>query len=174
MASRMRFPERPLLFRLGAGLLRHFEEVVGAAALIVVVLAVCWGVVTRYITAQPATWAGEVAAIAFAWLVFIGAGAALKRNMHVSIDMLVLALPERVQSVLTRLIDAFVLAFLAYALFLSAEFTVEAWDNPSSVLRVPMSVVYAGVAIGFASLLLRYVQAALPRYRPRRAGEARP
>ena len=35
----------------------QFEEIVACVALVVVVLAVSWGVLTRYITAQPAAWA---------------------------------------------------------------------------------------------------------------------
>ena len=44
----------------------QFEEIVACIALAAVVLAVTWGVVTRYITAQPAAWASEVATLAFA------------------------------------------------------------------------------------------------------------
>ena len=40
--------------------------VVAAVALAAVVLAVSWGVITRYVTAQPAAWASEVATLAFA------------------------------------------------------------------------------------------------------------
>ena len=73
--------------------LRHFEEAVSGLALVVIVGATCWGVLTRYITSQPAAWASEVAGIAFAWLVFVGAAAGFKYGMHVTIDMLVALLP---------------------------------------------------------------------------------
>jgi TRAP-type C4-dicarboxylate transport system permease small subunit len=151
--------------RLRASCLANFEEIVAGAALIIVVLAVCWGVITRYITAQPATWAGEVAAIAFAWSIFIGSSAALKRGMHVSIDMLVIVLPPPARRVVTIVGDVIVLIFLAIGLGLAIEFTAEAWDNPSSVLRIPMSTIYLSVVVGFASLLLRYAQMALARLR---------
>ena len=44
--------------------LRHPDEAIAVLALLVTVLSVTWGVVTRYVTAQPAVWASEVAAIA--------------------------------------------------------------------------------------------------------------
>ncbi|HEX6978950.1 MAG TPA: TRAP transporter small permease [Alphaproteobacteria bacterium] len=146
-------------------LIRNIEEIIAGSALVVVVLSVCWGVLTRYITAQPAAWAGELAAMAFAWVVFVGAGAALKRSMHISIDMFVTALPPVPRRAVNAAADAVVLLFLAYGLFLAVEFTAEAWTNPSSVLRIPMSVVYAAVVVGFASLMVRYIQAALARWR---------
>lgn len=151
--------------RLRASCFDNFEEIVAGVALIIVVLAVCWGVITRYITEQPATWAGEVAGIAFAWSIFIGSSAALKRGMHVSIDMLVIFLPPAGRRVVAIVGDVIVLAFLAIVLALAVEFTAEAWDNPTSVLRIPLSTIYLSVVVGFACLLVRYVQAALARLR---------
>ena len=80
--------------RLARHALRHPDEAIGVAALLVTVGSVGWGVVTRYVTAQPAVWASEVAAIAFAWLTFFGASACFQHNAHASIDMLVRRLPS--------------------------------------------------------------------------------
>jgi TRAP-type C4-dicarboxylate transport system permease small subunit len=146
-------------------LLANFEEIVSGAALIVVVLSVCWGVVTRYVTEQPATWAGEVAGIGFAWVVFIGASAGFKHGMHVSIDMLMQRLPASVRVPVERVLDFGVVAFCAYVTWLGVGFTADNWDNPTSVLRLPLSIVYAAVTLGFGLMALRYAQAALARWR---------
>ncbi len=146
-------------------LLDQFEEILAGAALIVVVLAVCWGVVTRYVTAEPATWAGEVAAIAFAWLIFVGASAALKRGMHVHIDMLLILMPEAPRRIVTLAGDAIVLVFLAVGLVLAMEFSIDSWDSPTSVLRLPLSIVYSSVVVGFACLLWRYAAVVRVHYR---------
>lgn len=147
----------------GRALMRHLEEIVACAALVIVVLSVCWGVVTRYITEQPANWAGEVAAIAFAWVIFVGAAAGAKRRMHVSIDMLVVMLPPALGRPLQWAIDAFVIGFCLYVSWLGAIFTVENWDSPTAVLRVPMSWVYASVATGFLLMAIRFLQASIER-----------
>ena len=76
------------------------DEAIAVFALLVTVGSVGWGVVTRYVTAQPAVWASEVAAIAFAWLTFFGASACFRHNAHPSIDMLVQRLPADVCTVL--------------------------------------------------------------------------
>jgi TRAP-type C4-dicarboxylate transport system permease small subunit len=158
-------PSRGLVLAL----LDSFEEIVAGAALVIVVLSVCWGVITRYLTEQPATWSGEVAAIGFAWLVFVGASAGFKHRMHVSIDMLVQFLPARVRLQVDRVLDIVVVAFCAYVAWLGVVFTAENWDNPTSVLRLPMSIVYAAVTLGFAMMTFRYAQTAWPRWRPRAA-----
>ena len=147
------------------GPLAYFEEGVAGSALVVVVLVTCWGVVTRYVTQDPATWAGEVAGIAFAWMVFLGAAACFKYGMHVAIDMLVVALPAPLRRALMALVDVLVLAFLAILFVLAVQFSIDAWTDPTSVLRLPRSVTYVSVVIGSACMAVRYVQCAWRRWR---------
>ncbi|MCE9657366.1 MAG: TRAP transporter small permease [Burkholderiales bacterium] len=141
----------------------YAEEAVAGLALVVVVLVTCWGVVTRYVTEQPATWAGEVAGIAFAWLVFLGAAAGFKYGMHVAIDMLVTALPRKPRRVLMTLVDLLVLVFLATLFVLAVQFSIDAWTDPTSVLRLPRSVTYVSVVVGSACMAVRYAQGAWRR-----------
>lgn len=139
-------------------------------ALLVTVGSVGWGVVTRYVTAQPAVWASEVAAIAFAWLTFFGASACFRHNAHPSIDMLVQRLPPRAQR-LTRLgVDLLVAGFLGYFCWMGVEFSIAAWDNPTAVLRLPMTIVYGPITLATAMMLARHVANMLrPVARPERA-----
>ena len=102
--------------------LRFPDEAIGAGALLVTVGSVGWGVVTRYVTAQPAVWASEVAAIAFAWLTFFGASACFHHNAHPSIDMLVRRLPPVPRRVARLMADLLVAAFLAYFCWLGLIF----------------------------------------------------
>lgn len=131
------------------------EEVLACGALLVVVAAVCWGVLTRYITAQPAAWAGEVAGMGFAWLVFLGSAAGFKRGLHVSIDLLTSHLPAPLERGLAFLVQLGILAFAAYVFWLGVGFTIGNLDNPSPVLRVPQSIIYLAVTLGFLSIAIR-------------------
>ena len=146
--------------------LANIEEILSGAALVVVVLSVCCGVVTRYIAPQPAAWTGEIAAMGFAWLIFLGASAGFKHGAHVSIDMLVRALPSAVRRPIAAAVDLLVLAFCLYVVWLGIRFTIDNWDNPSAVLRLPLSITYAAVTVGFALMAVRHAQVALPRWRP--------
>lgn len=144
--------------------LAYFEEVVAGTALVVVIAATCWGVVTRYITAQPAAWAGEVAAIAFAWLVFVGAAAGFKYGAHVTIDMLVVRLPAALARQLGAAADFLVLLFLLTVFVLAIEFSINAWGDPTSVLRIPRSVTYSSVVVGSLCMFIRYARNAWRRW----------
>lgn len=151
-------------------LLDYVEEVIAGAALLVVIAATCWGVLTRYVTQQPAAWSGEVAGIAFAWLVFVGAAAGVKYGAHMAIDMLVVRLPAKLRRAVMAAADLIVLGFLLTLLMLSVEFSFNAWGDPTSVLRLPRSVTYAAVVVGSLCMLARYASVALRRWQGRSPG----
>ena len=136
----------------------QFEEIVACLSLAAIVLSVSWGVITRYITAQPATWASEIATLAFAWLVFFGAAACFKYKLHPSIDMLVARLPRPLQVSVRWLNHALVLGFCIFMAWFGTRFAIDAWTNPSPVLRLPLTWLYGPVAFCFALMALRYLQ----------------
>lgn len=143
--------------------LARIDVAIAALAMIVTVLAVTWGVITRYVTAQPAAWASEVAAIAFAWLTFFGASAGFRHHAHPSIDMLTGLLPPAARRVSRVFNDLLVAAFLVYFAWLGLEFSIEAWDNPTPVLRLPMTVVYGPVTVALLLCLAWHTHGALTR-----------
>ncbi len=143
--------------RLLGKALRYPDEAIGAAALLATVFAVTWGVVTRYVTAQPAVWASEVAGIGFAWLTFFGASACFRHHAHPSIDMLVIRLPAAPQRAVRIAVDLLVAVFLGYFAWIGLHFSVASWDNPTAVLRLPMTVVYGPVTVATLMMLGRHL-----------------
>lgn len=142
----------------GAAIIGRFEEIVAGIALVVMVLCVCWGVVSRYVTETPSAWAAEMAAIAFAWLVFLGAAAAMKyAGLHMSITMLVGLLPDLPRRLVALAVDLLILAFLAYAVWLSIVFCIDSLGDPLPILRVSRSVLYASVGVGSLCMTIRYL-----------------
>lgn len=134
-----------------------WEEIIAALALAVVFLSVVWGVIARYIAPQPATWSNELATIGFAWLVFLGAAAAGKRHLHVGVDLVTARLPPSLQRILAILVGVFLALALAYVAWLAIRIGYGSLRRPTPVLRLPLTVVHAAVAAGFASLALQSV-----------------
>jgi TRAP-type C4-dicarboxylate transport system permease small subunit len=87
--------------------------------------------------------------------------------------MLVQFLPARIRTPLEWLLDLVVVAFCLYVTWLGIGFTYDNWDNPSSVLRLPLSIVYVAVTLGFGLMAIRYAQAAWPRWRGAASAEMR-
>jgi TRAP-type C4-dicarboxylate transport system permease small subunit len=136
----------------------QFEEIVASAAVVVVILSVSWGVLSRYVTAQPAAWAGEIATLAFAWVVFFGSAACVKYRMHPTIDLMIEHLPATPRRIVEFLNHALVLGFCAFMVWFGTSFAIDAWDSPSAVLRTPLTWLYGPVAFCFALMIVRYLQ----------------
>src|SRR5215475_3081181 len=76
------------------------ELIVMNAAFVVLVCAIVWGVLSRYVTQNPATWVEEVSSIAFTVVVFVGASEVQRRGKHVRVDLLTSLLPPRARGAL--------------------------------------------------------------------------
>jgi TRAP-type C4-dicarboxylate transport system permease small subunit len=142
-----------------------FEEIISSIALICIVLSVTWGVITRYLLAQPAAWTGEVATILFAWMVFIGSAAVFKKSEHIAIDVLLVCMPPRLHHLIQTLVDICVFIVLITMSVLATEFSISAIDVPTTILRIPETTIYGGVAAGFILMSIRHAIAAVRRIR---------
>lgn len=141
------------------------EEIISSIALILIVLSVTWGVITRYILAQPASWTGEVATILFAWVVFIGASAVFKKGEHISIDLLLTLFPPKVHATIQTIVDLVVFGVLATMSVLTVGYALSSMDVPTTILRLPEASIYGGVALGFIMMTVRHGLFMVRRFR---------
>jgi TRAP-type transport system small permease protein len=135
-----------------------FEHIVLNVGFIVVVSAIVWGVLSRYVTEQPATWVQEVTSVAFAWVVFVGAAEVHRNGRHVSVNLLTALLPAPVQRALGVAVEIFVVLYCFYAAWLSLTQTIASHAAATPILGIPLSVPFGGVCIGFALMGLRGLQ----------------
>ena len=141
-----------------AWVLDQFEDILASIAVVVVILSVAWGVVSRYVTEQPAAWAAEIATLAFAWAVFFGSVACIKYHMHPTIDLLFNRLPRSLKLLAAGVNHALILGFCGFMAWFGTRFAIDAWDSPSAVLRLPLTWLYGPVAFCFGLMIIRYLQ----------------
>ena len=132
-------------------LISNFEEIISGIMLMLMSLATISNVVARYFFNNPLEWAEEFSRYAFIWVVFLGAVVCTKGGRHIVIDGLVLALPARARAFLHLLVDALTIGFMAILVYygwILTTFTTQ----PTSTLKVPMSVIY--VVVPLSALLI--------------------
>jgi TRAP-type transport system small permease protein len=137
--------------------LRRLDEAIGVACMLAIVFSITWGVVTRYLFPQPASWTFEAAVIAFGWLVFFGSAACIRWRMHADVDALVAQFPPRVRRAIF-IFNWFLLAALFVVLA-----TMFAWQAMLAheirvvSLDIPRSAVYAPMAVASLLMLVQHV-----------------
>ena len=137
---------------------KYFEELLASIAISIVVISAFYGVISRYILNNPVAWSNEVATIAFTWTVFLGAAAAWKSNKHIHLDLVYNFFPNKIKIISDWLKNIILIVFIAFALYLSIQFTITAYNKPTAILRIPFSYVDVPVVIFFLSIILRSIQ----------------
>ena len=132
------------------------DGILGGALVImlaVMTLDVLWGVFTRYVMADQASWSEELARFLLIWIGILGAAYASGQRMHLSIDLL----PVKPVRLIAGLIILFALSVMVVGgsrlVLLTAEL-----GQTSPALGVPMSLVYAVVPL--SGLLIIYYRLA--------------
>jgi TRAP-type transport system small permease protein len=134
------------------------ELVLMNAAFVVLVAAIVWGVLSRYVTQNPATWVEEVSSIAFTFVVFIGAAEVQRRGKHVSVDLLTSLLPRRIRRSLDFVVGALVAFYCFYVAWVGFKEAVASNSATTSMLNIPLSVPYGALTLGFLLFGLRSLQ----------------
>src|SRR5512139_904843 len=92
-------------------------EVVVAMFLIAIMLIISMQVVCRYILRDLPSWSEELSRYLFIWANLLGAGVALARGSHVSIDNLVSLFPDSVGRKLESMVVILVTTFSLFLLY---------------------------------------------------------
>ena len=112
---------------------------------------------TRYVLNDSLAWTEEIARYGLIWITFIGAAIVVRKNMHISVEVLLHFLPTGSARVLLALVDLAKLLFIGLLAYFSLTILERMQWQRMVIIDLPMSTVYAGVALGCFLMLLRQV-----------------
>lgn len=131
-------------------------------ALVVILLVICWTVVSRYLLRSPVSWGEDVTSIAFAWFIFMAMVAVHNRRGHIGIDLFTALMPPKVQTLLNRAADLFIACFCLYTAYLCGwQMIISHHTAYTTVLKIPLSYLFLSLALGFFLLAVRSIGFAL-------------
>lgn len=128
---------------------KFFNHVLNGAiaiSLASMAILVFGNVILRYAFNSGITWSEEMSRFLFVWMVFFGAIAALKDNMHLGVDLLVNALPRPLKKGVFMVSNILVIYLLWLLLDGSWKMTVLNMDSAAPATGMPLAYVY-GVGI---------------------------
>jgi TRAP-type C4-dicarboxylate transport system permease small subunit len=128
-------------------------------------LCVFYQFFTRYALNDSAAWTEEVARYLLIATVFIGIAAATRRTRHIHVDFLYRMLPAAGGRVLSTIIDVLRFGFFATAVALTIEMMTRMTYMKMTIIDLPMNIVFAVCAVGFAAAAVRSVQVAIENWK---------
>ena len=148
------------LRRLGR-VLTAIELSIGVAALLLIFGLVLLQAAQRYLPIDGWPWTGELARFCLVWLTFVVAGVLVTTDSHIAIEMIDMA-PSALLRRVVRVFSCLVVAVIGAGL------CAEAWELmqtqsmlKSPAMRMPMSWLYAVSLVGFVSVVVRSLIAAV-------------
>lgn len=137
------------------------ELTLGAAALVIILGLVLLQAAQRYLPIDGWPWTGELARFCLVWLTFVVAGVLVTSDSHITIEMIDMVPGDALRRVV-RILSCVVMAAIGVALCLEAW---ELWQTQgiirSPAMRMPMSWLYLISMVGFVSIVLRSLIAAV-------------
>jgi TRAP-type C4-dicarboxylate transport system permease small subunit len=104
---------------------------------------------TRYVLNDSLAWTEEIARYGLMWVTFIGGAVVTRRNSHIAVELFSNILPAGpLRAALLALIDVIKLGFFGLLAFFSVLIAERMHYQRMTVIDLPMSVVYGGVALG--------------------------
>jgi TRAP-type C4-dicarboxylate transport system permease small subunit len=91
----------------------RFEYNLAALLLGVLLIAMCWQVLTRYVLGVPSDWTEEASRYLYVYVVFLGTSAGISARSHVSISYFTDRLSPLPRLIVSLGVDVLILAFLA-------------------------------------------------------------
>ena len=138
-------------------IISNIDIIISCVALIVVILSVLYGVIMRYVFNSPPAWTNELAGVAFTWVVFFGSSAAFKRKMHIGIELLVDSAPSSIKRGLIVIAELIVFIFLSFMVIYGFIYAIAAYQQPTSVLRIPNTYIYIAIPISFMFMVFHQI-----------------
>ena len=134
------------------------ETLLGAVILVLLILCTFLGVIFRYLFNAPFTWEEEIQLACMVWITFIAAPVAFHSKSHVAIEILVDALPKKVERVVEILIFVVVYAVLIFFFFRSIEFieSIARTGRVTPMLRIPYSLIYGIAPVSIVLMLISF------------------
>jgi len=138
----------------------NFCEIIICAVICAMMLIVtCMIVIWRYILVSPLPWGEEAARYLMIWFVFWGCAVAANGENHLGVEAFVNMLPSAAKCAAIKVMYALTVVIFAVLTGLSCKMFLQygVTGQVSTMLRIPMNVVYSCVPLGLLLSTWHYI-----------------
>ncbi len=125
--------------------------------LLLVTVSVSWGVFTRYVLNNAATWTFELSGFILVWITFLGTAYALFNGKHIRFETLYDKLPRKMKLVVTTIFNAATTIFVLYLSYYGYFLMMRSFGNETVSLPLSKGFFYAIIPIGGALMALAII-----------------
>jgi TRAP-type C4-dicarboxylate transport system permease small subunit len=119
-------------------------------------LSVCWQVLTRYVFASPSSFTDELARYLLIWIGTLGAAYTSGKRLHLAIDLLPSKLKGRSKYRLLILINLLIILFALTTMVIGGSrlvYITYSLGQTSAAMQIPLAYVYTIIPISGAMII---------------------
>jgi TRAP-type C4-dicarboxylate transport system permease small subunit len=141
-------------------ILNHFEEMLGAVVMTVMVTLAFANVVTRYGVNFPMAFTEEITVSMFVWVTLLGSSIAFRQNAHLAVTFFYDAAPTSARRVLFLIANALSIVFFALVVYLGSNQVLDEMELgvTSEALAIPAWIYSGAVPLFSVLIIVRIIQ----------------
>ncbi len=132
-------------------MLERIEEIFESIGLSLLIILVFSAAVLRFFGIDM-SWSTDLAQLSFAWVCFIGADLAIRKNRHMGVDMLVNKFPIKIRNIIYLFNNVLMLCFLFFVVYYGTNLCITNFQRTFNTL--PLSYSYATASAPVGGLLM--------------------
>ncbi len=141
--------------KTGGVLLKTVELYVPALMFLALFISFILQIVSRYLFRNPLVWPYEVAQFGYVWVILLGAGYCSRDDDHIVFSVVYESVPERLRTIFDYISDVLTLLIFGVSIPALVSFYAFFFTRFSTVLRIPLGLVYLPFGIYTVSTMFR-------------------
>jgi TRAP-type transport system small permease protein len=137
----------------GVKMLERIEEIFECIGLSVLIILVFSAAVLRFFGVDM-SWSTDLAQLSFAWVCFIGADLAMRKNRHMGVDMLVNIFPLKIRNAIYIFNNVLMLCFLLFVVYYGTNLCIINYQRTFNTLPISYSYATASGPVGGVLMVL--------------------
>jgi len=142
--------------------------ILGGVLLVLVMIAINYGVIMRYFFHSPQAWVPEITAMSLVYITLLGTTWVLRKNGHVIMDVVDLMLKPRskgiLDSVTSFICSIMFLLLVVYGVNVTWDHYIRGLYNAHEVLRIPTAYLLAIIPVGSFMLFVQLLRRSLSSF----------
>lgn len=120
----------------------------------IMVIALFYQIIMRFIFESANTWSEELTRYSFIWMSMLGSSIATRRSRNMDVDFLVNLMPNKLKNINLLVTKSLIIAFLLVIIVYGINLVGITFKQLSPGLRLPMAYMYASVPTGGILMLI--------------------